>query len=170
MLLLIVTSVSLLVSETRRWFQGTTHHSFSVERGVSRILQMNLDVVVKMNCADLHVNVQDASGDRVLAGEILKKDPTQWRTWQNKKAQRLAGGGDEIFGRGEDEDVHDYLSAAKRRKKFPKTPKMRGQADSCRIYGSVQGNKVQGDFHITARGHGYMEIGEHLAHDSMSWL
>jgi hypothetical protein len=28
----------------------------------------------------------------------------------------------------------------------------------------MEGNKVQGDFHITARGHGYMEMGQHLDH------
>lgn len=130
---------------------------------------MNLDVVVTMKCDDLHINVQDAAGDRVLAGEILKKDPTQWATWRGKsRAHSLSSAGDERFGRGDEEDVHDYLSAMRGRKKFPKTPRVRGQADACRIYGSMDSNKVQGDFHITARGHGYMEFGEHLAHDSES--
>ena len=51
------------------------------------------------------------------------------------------------------------------KRKFPKTPKLRGAVrDSCRVFGSLEGNKVQGDFHITARGHGYMEFGEHLDH------
>jgi endoplasmic reticulum-Golgi intermediate compartment protein 2 len=166
-LLLIVTSVSLLISETQRWFQGTTHHTFSVEKGVAHTLQMNLDVVVMMECHNLHVNVQDASGDRVMAGEILKKEQTQWAAWDRRRrgAADIQKTGREAFGRGEDEDVHDYLSAARGRKKFPHGPRFRGQADACRIYGSLEGNKVQGDFHITARGHGYMEIGEHLPHD-----
>jgi hypothetical protein len=53
-------------------------------------------------------------------------------------------------------------------RKFPRTPRLkRGMvADSCRLYGSLEGNKVQGDFHITARGHGYMELGDHLKHES----
>ncbi len=39
------------------------------------------------------------------------------------------------------------------------TPKLKGlDEDSCRIFGSLDLNKVQGDFHITARGHGYMEM------------
>jgi hypothetical protein len=40
-------------------------------------------------------------------------------------------------------------------------------ADACRIYGSLEGNKVQGDFHITARGHGYRENAPHLDHSCM---
>jgi endoplasmic reticulum-Golgi intermediate compartment protein 2 len=137
---------------------------------------LNLDIVVAMRCDDVHVNIQDAAGDRVLAGELLKKDQTQWHTWLsgkrgrgkksfNNKQEEL----EEVsyFGAGEDEDVHHYLGAAKKKKKFPKTPRLRGEPDSCRIWGSLEGNKVQGDFHITARGHGYMELGMHLDHDSM---
>ncbi|KAF2102742.1 DUF1692-domain-containing protein [Rhizodiscina lignyota] len=173
-LLLLVTSVSLLISETGRWWAGTTHHSFSVEKGVSHTLQMNLDVVVTMQCSDLHINVQDAAGDRLLASEVLKKDPTTWETWHQKKdVHKLSGaaGDDMRFGKGNEEDVHDYLSATRGRKRFAKTPRIKRhqQADACRIYGSLEGNKVQGDFHITARGHGYMEFGEHLAHDTFNF-
>lgn len=39
--------------------------------------------------------------------------------------------------------------------------------DACRIYGALEIHKCQGDFHITARGHGYQAFGaEHLDHDS----
>lgn len=126
-----------------------------------------------MKCQDIHINVQDASGDRILAGEMLKKEGTNWMQWrkQNDKteAKRIGAGNDYEeagFGRGEDEDVHDYLGAARKRRKFKKTPRLQGPEDSCRVYGSLEGNKVQGDFHLTARGHGYMEFGEHLDHNS----
>ena len=58
------------------------------------------------------------------------------------------------------------VSRKKRKRKFKKTPKgwWNNDQEACRIYGSLEGNKVQGDFHITARGHGYMEFGEHLDH------
>lgn len=40
--------------------------------------------------------------------------------------------------------------------------------DSCRVYGQLEIHKCQGDFHITARGHGYQQFGgEHLDHDSI---
>ena len=130
-------------------------------------MQINIDIVVAMSCADLHVNMQDAAGDRTLAGDLLRKDPTYFSQW---------GKGKHVLGQGEDGlpgwedmwDVHDQLGAAKKRKKFPKTPRRRGEGDSCRIFGSLDGNKVQGDFHITARGHGYREFGEHLDHGRTS--
>jgi hypothetical protein len=137
-----------------------------------------------MPCDTLHVNIQDASGDRILAGELLKKDPTSWKLWMDKRNYETHGGnheygtlGKEDAGRleAQEEDVHvrHVLGEVRRnpRRKFPKGPKLRrgDSVDSCRIYGSLEGNKVQGDFHITARGHGYMDRGGHLDHGSMAY-
>ena len=170
---LICASLWLTFSELGRWWVGDTTHSFSVEQGVGRDLQINLDLVVAMKCDDLHVNVQDASGDRILAGMTLQKDGTAWGQWRSSrgrlganKEERLELSGYPGFGEYRDTDVHDYLGAARSSTKFKKTPRLsrRMEADSCRIYGTMHTNKVQGDFHITARGHGYMEYGQHLDH------
>ena len=176
-IVLICASVMLTWSELKRWWVGHTTHTFSVEQGVGHDLQINMDVVVAMKCDDLHVNVQDASGDRILAGMALHKDGTTWRQWGSwrrkmhalgsSKQERLDLSGYQGSGEYREEDVHDYLGAARSSKKFTKTPKLpRGsEADSCRIYGTMHTNKVQGDFHITARGHGYMEYAPHLDHN-----
>jgi hypothetical protein len=144
-----------------------------------------MDITVKMTCADLHINVQDAAGDRVLAAEMLKREPTSWAHWVGKngihklgkdaQGRTITGEGwqstehDEGFG---EEHVHDIVAEALRKRKFGKTPRLWGsQADSCRIFGSLRVNKVMGDFHITARGHGYLEFGgppTHLDHTGMS--
>jgi hypothetical protein len=177
-IVLVLASFWLGATELGRWWQGETTHTFSVEQGIGHDLQINLDVVVHMRCEDLHVNVQDASGDRILAGSTLHKDPTTWVQWGNdrklhtlgkSKDERLDLSGYPGFGEYKEEDVHNYLGAAKATKKWKKTPKVprHGNPDSCRIYGSMEGNKVQGDFHITARGHGYMEMGQHLDHSGM---
>ena len=121
-----------------------------------------------MKCSDIHINVQDAAGDRILAGDMLTKDPTVWGQWNKKWATHTLGDStdEHIYGQGDEEDVHDYLGAARKsKKKFKKTPRLHGIPNACRIFGSIEGNKVQGDFHITARGHGYMEFGMHLDHD-----
>ena len=124
-----------------------------------------------MKCDDLHVNVQDASGDRILAGDTLTKDRTGWNHWVNSQGLHMLDSGDLARQREEEEDTHPEhvlgeISRKKRKRKFKKTPKgwWNNDQEACRIYGSLEGNKVQGDFHITARGHGYMEYGEHLDH------
>ncbi|KAF2185731.1 DUF1692-domain-containing protein [Zopfia rhizophila CBS 207.26] len=167
---LILTCLYLTTTEVSRWYTGTTTQNFSVEKGVSHDLQINLDIVVAMRCADLHVNMQDAAGDHTLAGELLRKDPTSWSQWgKGKEIHKLGEGEQGLPGWEELWDVHDQLGAARKRKKFPKTPRVRGPTDACRIFGSLDGNKVQGDFHITARGHGYMEFGEHLDHSTFNF-
>ena len=90
----------------------------------------------------------------------------------SSKQERLDLSGYPGFGEYKEyreEDVHDYLGAARSSKRFSKTPRIpRGQeADSCRVYGTMHTNKVQGDFHVTARGHGYMEFAPHLDHSGM---
>ncbi|KAL9057704.1 MAG: hypothetical protein Q9162_002178 [Coniocarpon cinnabarinum] len=187
--LLVLFCAWLTSTEVTRWFRGTTSHAFSVERGVGHELNINLDVVVQMHCEDLHINVQDASGDRIMAGETLHKDPTLWTTWTTEAGRRsinknwgVSGsnhGAREEGGSAQqemaqyrrEEDVHDYLAAARGKKRFVATPKLgrNVQGDSCRIFGTLEGNKVQGDFHITARGHGYAEIGQHLDHEKFNF-
>lgn len=136
-----------------------------------------------MRCSDLHVNVLDAAGDRILAGDLLTKHETNWQLWTDKLNKRRRGNNqayqllheenvDRIQAEEEDQHVGHVLGHIKEGgKKFPKSPKLRKgeNPDSCRIFGSLEGNKVQGDFHITAKGHGYVELGgyRHLDHSSM---
>lgn len=179
---MIFISLVLIQSELARWWRGAESHNFAVEKGVGHTMLMNLDTVVRMRCADLHINVQDAAGDRILAATKLQRDPTNWSQWVDIKGTHKLGrdphgriitgagfttvGGDNDEGFGE-EHVHDIVAAGRKRSKFAKTPKLRGRAggDSCRIFGQLELNKVQGDFHITARGHGYMEFADHLEHN-----
>jgi hypothetical protein len=174
---MIVMSAILVWSELARWWQGEEDHTFSVEKGIGHNLQINMDIVVQMACKDLHLNVQDAAGDRILAASRLQEDATTWAQWvDNKGIHRLghdaqgrtdtgAGWHDEGFGEAH---VHDIVAIGRKKARWAKTPRLgRGaKPDSCRIYGSLDLNRVQGDFHITARGHGYAEFGSgHLDHN-----
>jgi len=181
---ILVVSFLLIFSEFTRWWRGYETHSFTVEKGVGHNLQINLDIVVAMQCQDIHINVQDAAGDRILAGDMLKKDPTNWRQWVDHRGMHRLGTdaqGKVITGEGYhdheegfgEEHVHDIVAAAGsagKKAKFGKTPRLRfgpPEGNSCRIFGSLEVNKVQGDFHITARGHGYQEFGAHLDHNGI---
>ncbi|KYK60621.1 hypothetical protein DCS_01759 [Drechmeria coniospora] len=176
-----VISLLLFGSEVARWWRGSESHTFAVEKGISQSMQINLDAVVKMACGDLDVNVQDASGDRILAATRLQLDQTSWSQWANakgvhqlgldKEGRIITGAGwhaqhDEGFG---EEHIHDIVALGKKKAKWAKTPTVRGPPDSCRIFGSLELNKVQGDFHITARGHGYIEAGKHLDHNMFNF-
>ncbi|KAK8131461.1 copii-coated vesicle protein [Apiospora sp. TS-2023a] len=175
-----VVSLVLLWSELGRWWRGAENHTFAVEKSIGHNLQINLDIILKMQCKDLHVNVQDAAGDRILAASRLQEDPTTWDQWADHKGvhklgldshgKAITGAGwhdEEGFG---EEHVHDIVALGKKKARWGKTPRLWGsKPDSCRIWGSLDLNRVQGDFHITARGHGYMEFGEHLDHSQFNF-
>ncbi|KAG9234209.1 endoplasmic reticulum vesicle transporter-domain-containing protein [Amylocarpus encephaloides] len=184
-----IVSGLLILGEFTRWWRGYENHTVAVEKGVGHNLQINLDIILAMACSDIHINVQDAAGDRILAADMLKRDQTNWGQWVDSKGIHSLGKDaqgrvitgeeyhehDEGFG---EEHVHDIIAAAAssgRKAKFSKTPRLKGSvtpgvADSCRIYGSLEVNKVQGDFHITARGHGYSEWGAgHLDHTAFNF-
>lgn len=181
-------------NELKTWWRGTETHHFSVEQGVGRELQLNLDIIVAMKCDDIHINVQDAAMDRILAGALLTREDTNFKAWQTRGAlskghyNPSSGSGpgsnfqdqqsDLRRQQAQDEDSHvrhvlGHMRESRSSKKFPKSPKLRRNEniDACRIYGSLEGNKVQGDFHITARGHGYLEPGggHHLDHASFNF-
>ncbi|KAJ6093471.1 hypothetical protein N7486_008760 [Penicillium sp. IBT 16267x] len=178
LILLVCTVFSF--SELKTWWRGTEQHHFSVEKGVSHELQLNLDIVVNMPCDTLRVNIQDAAGDRILASDMLKREETSWKLWMQKRNkdkheyQTLSHEEEaRLTAQEADAHAHHVLGEVRRnpRRKFAKGPSMGwGEtADSCRIYGSLEGNKVQGDFHITARGHGYKELTPHLDHSAFNF-
>ncbi|KAI5840458.1 endoplasmic reticulum vesicle transporter-domain-containing protein [Morchella snyderi] len=159
-LLLITTCLWLAWHEMGSYFDGIEEQHFLVEKSIGHEMQINLDITVAMPCDALHINVQDAAADRILAGDLLQKDAT---AFDDTSAHRLVQ-----IGRRE-EHVYDVLKKA-RKSKFGKTrwPKG-GDRTSCRIYGSMDVNRVQGDFHITAKGHGYWDAGQHIEHDSFNF-
>lgn len=170
----------LAVNELWIWYMGTEYHHFGVEKGVSRQLQLNIDIVVKMPCDALRVNMLDDAGDRIHAAELLDKQPTSWHAWgrefnsHSTDYQHLnQQDTDRLNAIEEDQHVGHVLGETRRnfRRKFPPGPKLKKNSidalDSCRIFGSLEGNKIESDLHITARGHGYLEFSEHLDHNSM---
>ncbi|KAI9884254.1 MAG: hypothetical protein M1823_003944 [Watsoniomyces obsoletus] len=171
--ILLLTCTLLSLSELRTWYRGHETRQFSVEKGVGHVLQINLDVVVAMPCHDLHVHVQDASGDLILASEMLEEDDTSWDQWRGiKDIHTLGTHGDWDDEMDEEDHVADVMAHSGGKKTFRKTPQLRGgmEGGACRIYGNMELNKVQGDFHITARGHGYVnwaDLEQHLDHTGM---
>lgn len=124
-------------------------------------MQINLDITVAMPCMYLDINIQDSMGDRVLAGELLKKQDTQFD--KSVRGHHVYAGQKERF----DDELWDVVGKH-REGKFGKRSERKH--DACRIYGEMREvNKVQGDFHITAKGHGYYAEGAHLEHTSKEY-
>lgn len=171
-----------MFSELVSWYRGTENHHFSVEKGVSQEIQLNLDVVVATPCDMLRVNMQDAAGDFILAAELLQKEETSWDAWNREMNFKGKGGSrqyqtldaeDEVRLAQQEEDQHvgHVLGEVRRswKRKFPSAPKLKRKdvVDSCRIFGTLEGNKVQANFHITPMGLGLYEPGGGMNLNSM---
>lgn len=180
-LFLLILAGLLSLSPLSTYFSPTTTHQFAIEKSVGHTLQINLDIVVAMRCNQVHINVQDATGDRLMAGTVLSQDPTSWAAHLSALSGREDAGDhlDDSSSSSSDasttpnigESIQEVLRLSRRGRRFPRTPRLRSgvDPDACRIYGSMEVNKVQGDFHITARGHGYLDFGAHIDHSAFNF-
>ncbi|KAK6526238.1 hypothetical protein TWF694_004847 [Orbilia ellipsospora] len=157
--------VWLVWGELNLFLDGKSEEHFSVQGGEGHLMQINLDVIVAMPCDTLHVNVQDAAGDRILAGDLLHKVSTDFvYTDTHTLPHNLKKKGKQDRGQAYD-GSDEVIRKAGKKKKFKLNLPKRPKGSSCRIWGSMDVNRVMGDFHITAKGHGYWEAGQHVDHD-----
>jgi len=147
--------------EIGSYLEGVEEHHFHIDGAVAREMQINLDVILAMPCSAVHVNVRDVTEDRVLATELLRKDNVRWD----------AGGAHELDAAGEAmqrQDVHQALHA--RKSKFKRIKSTSADGPACRVYGSMDVNRIQGDLHLTVRGHGYWDANlKHVDHSRRQW-
>lgn len=152
-ILLSLFCVYLIWGELGSYFAGIEEQQFVVDNRVGWDMQINFDITVAMPCITLHVNVQDAAGDRLLAAELVEMEPTDFDL---SKTHELT-----VESRSEaqeDDDLQSVFRRAKAAKKFSKTKKMHHpNSPACRLYGSMKVNKVQGDFHITGKNFAYAD-------------
>ncbi|KAK9324784.1 endoplasmic reticulum vesicle transporter-domain-containing protein [Lipomyces orientalis] len=156
-IVLSIICIFLIWTEMGSYFAGVEEQQFAVDSSIGWDMQVNVDITVAMPCVMLHVNVQDTSGDRLLAAELLEMEGTEFDLASTHELT--------IESRADaDDDLHSVFSRAKVAKKFRKTKKSHPNAPACRIYGSFKLNKVQGDLHITAKNYGYMDDSRSHAH------
>ncbi|KAK9468738.1 endoplasmic reticulum vesicle transporter-domain-containing protein [Lipomyces arxii] len=140
----------LIWTELGSYFAGVEDQQFAVDDSVGWDMQMNVDITVAMACESVHVNVQDSAGDRLYAAELLSMEDAGFDL---RDTHELT-----IEAREEaDDKLETVFRRAKAAKKFSKTHKPRKDVPACRIFGSLKLNKVQGDFHITAKNYGYLD-------------
>ncbi|KAK9460969.1 endoplasmic reticulum vesicle transporter-domain-containing protein [Lipomyces oligophaga] len=166
-ILLTVFCLYLIWSELGSYLTGLEDHQFKVEDHVGWDMQMNFDITVAMPCVTLHVNVQDVAGDRVLASELIEMEPTEFDL-RNTHELTLESRADSEL----DDNLETVFRRAKVAKKFSKTKKFHHPlSEACRIYGSLNVNKVEGDFHITAKNYAYpdRESGSYFAQEALNF-
>lgn len=129
------------------FIDGFIDHQYSVDEIIRSSVNLNVDIMVKMPCKYLDANIRDITEDRNMAEEVLN-----FEGFQVPNALWNMGKEKNVFT----PDLDEVLSNSLEADYVTKGVRKNLDAPACRIYGSVPINRVEGDFHITAEGHGYM--------------
>lgn len=154
--ILTLSLVYLFITEFTWYLGGYESHHFEVAKEIHDHLAINVDITIAMPCEDVAVNVQDVTGDRILAGDALKKQKVHWDE----------SGSHHLDAAHQQADAYNLQKVIKSaRKKSFKKGKERKNGRACRVYGTLEVHHVQGDFHITAEGVGYLSTRQTFLED-----
>ncbi|SAM02357.1 hypothetical protein [Absidia glauca] len=147
--------VFLTVGEFSEYRKLQTRYEFMVDGTIEQSLQINMDFTVAMPCPALMVHVYDDSGQRMHLTEALKLIPAEFSVGTASK-----------YGAVKDPKyIHEIIKAASGK---PYDTQVANNMGACRIYGSIQANKVAANLHVTSVGHGYHSH-EHTDHAVMNF-
>ncbi|TIB31962.1 hypothetical protein E3P86_03230 [Wallemia ichthyophaga] len=162
----IFTLVLLVFHEIGEWLYGHNEYQFSVDTTTQREMQLNVDLTVAMPCHYLNVDIRDAVGDRLKLSDRIQKDGT---TFEPEKYHQMGHEKQSTLSRivKDSRKGRKWFRPTGTRNRFKKTKKPIKNGPACRLYGSVETKKVNGNMHITTLGHGYSSL-EHTDHKLMN--
>ncbi|KAJ1919445.1 hypothetical protein IWQ60_007236 [Tieghemiomyces parasiticus] len=183
----------LIWGEFQAYWTPVAHHEFLVDHSISHELLINIDVTFAMPCRYLSVDVLDVTETGNHFDPFIKKIPTVFSTGRAKNLleehqllpeTRGESDDDNLDGNGEhNEDVARLIRESRLIRTRPRVDPIAldfsGRTDlaanggggldgdSCRVLGTVQVNKLAGNFHFTALGHGHG--GYHTPHAAINF-
>lgn len=162
-------SFFLILNDIGDFFWGWNDYEFSVDRDLYSALQVNVDIIVKMPCGVLSVDMKDALGDRLELSQGFTRDGTLFDIGQAEKldAHARAMSASEVTTSARHSRGFFSFFSSSSKHKFKPTYNIVADASACRIYGSIHVKKVTANLHITTMGHGYPGKG-HVDHSQMN--
>ncbi|CAG8722965.1 36968_t:CDS:2 [Gigaspora margarita] len=149
----------LIISEFREYWSSNQKYEFLVDRSINHKMQINVDITVDTPCMFLTVDLLDAAGEGIHFTDELKLFPT---IFEVREAHHLGYQPEKEIAL----DVKKMMvdAAAKLIDTFDSdSDVVDNQKSACRIFGTLEVNKVTGNLHITAIGHGYSGNGRPVA-------
>ncbi|CCE61718.1 hypothetical protein TPHA_0B00460 [Tetrapisispora phaffii CBS 4417] len=145
-------------TEFGSYFGGYIDKQYSVDKDIRKVVQINMDIYVKMPCEWLHVNVLDDTNDRKIVSEELIFEDMPFFVPHGSKVNNL-----NKVVTPELDDILAEAIPAEFREKIETKPllgpdgKPIFELTGCHVYGSVTVNRVAGEMQITAKGYGYRD-------------
>uniref|UniRef100_A0A2C9L3M1 Endoplasmic reticulum vesicle transporter C-terminal domain-containing protein n=1 Tax=Biomphalaria glabrata TaxID=6526 RepID=A0A2C9L3M1_BIOGL len=161
----------LVISEISYYTSTELKFDYTVDKNHSGTVKLNIDITVAMKCHHVGADVLDQTGQDVYSFGMLNEESVHWELSDNQRDYQHFVQQVNDYLSGEYHAIQEVLwrsgnpafKGGMPKRKGPDPP---GPPDACRIHGSLEVNKVAGNFHITAgksvpvipRGHAHLAM------------
>ncbi|XP_034939181.1 endoplasmic reticulum-Golgi intermediate compartment protein 2 [Chelonus insularis] len=146
--------IVLVISEIRYFLNPRLFFKFEPDTEIDAKLRINVDITVAMPCSLIGADILDSTNQNLLGFEPLQEEETWWELSMEQRAHFDALKHVNSYLREEYHAIHEVLWKSNRATFIGEMPKRSLEPlyrpDACRLYGSINLNKVAGNFHITA--------------------
>ncbi|XP_012258404.2 endoplasmic reticulum-Golgi intermediate compartment protein 2 [Athalia rosae] len=147
--------VYVAFAETQYYLDSRLQFKFEPDNdSIDAKLKVNIDITVAMPCSRVGADILDSTNQNLMGFGTLEEEDTWWELSPDQRSHFDSLKYMNSYLREEYHALHELLwksnqltfsSEMPKRTSYPNhTP------DACRIYGSLDVNKVAGNFHVTA--------------------
>ncbi|KAG5306157.1 ERGI2 protein, partial [Acromyrmex insinuator] len=144
----------LVIAETSYYLDSRLQFTFEPDTDIDAKLQINIDVTVAMPCGRIGADVLDSTNQHMIDFDSLTEEDTWWELTQEQRTHFEALKHMNSYLREEYHAIHELLWKSNQVTLYSEMPKRSYVPDyapnACRVHGSLNINKVAGNFHITA--------------------
>ncbi|XP_033211183.1 endoplasmic reticulum-Golgi intermediate compartment protein 2 [Belonocnema kinseyi] len=146
--------VYLIFAETLYYLESRLKFQFVPDTEISGKLKINIDITIAMPCGRIGADVLDSTNQNLVSFEVLEEEDTWWDLTHEQRQHFDALKLMNSYFREEYHAIHELLWKSNKIALYSEMPKRTWEPDyppdACRVYGSLNINKVSGNFHITA--------------------
>lgn len=159
----------LVVMEMMYYMDTTFTYTFTPDADFTEKLKINIDITVAMPCRFVGADVLDMTGQQVMTFGSLDMEDTWWVLDPDQRLHFEGVQRVNSYLREQFHSIHELLWRSGYTNIFGDMPRRRSfpdkEKDACQLHGSLEINKVAGNFHITAgktiplpRGHAHLAV------------
>jgi len=159
----------LLVFELRYFMQSKLKFKYSVDSDFDSKLKINIDITVAMACDMIGADILDVTNQNTDSFGHLEEEETWFELSPNQRIHWDSMQHVNSYIRSEFHSLQHLLYTSGYDGVFGELPARevppKGDANACRVYGTLLVNKVAGNFHITAgksiphpKGHAHLAL------------
>ncbi|KAK9308350.1 hypothetical protein QLX08_001764 [Tetragonisca angustula] len=150
----ICTIAYLIIAETSYYLDSRLQFKFETDTDIDAKLKINIDITVAMTCGRISADVLDSTNQNMIGHDSLEQEDTWWELTQEQRSHFEALKDMNSYLREEYHAIHELLWKSNQVTLYSEMPKRTRQPsyppNACRIHGSLNVNKVAGNFHVTA--------------------